>query len=68
MGAETRRNVIVSERAPEEELVALTRREDYDLVVLGSNLRPLSGRGFFGYRVEYVLQNAACPVVVLASS
>ncbi|MEA1930715.1 MAG: cation:proton antiporter [Euryarchaeota archaeon] len=68
IGADTRRNVIVSDRDPEAELVALTRREEYDLVVLGGNLRPLSGRAFFGYRVEYVFQNADCPVVVLASS
>jgi nucleotide-binding universal stress UspA family protein len=65
IGATTRRNVVVSEREPEKELVALTRREDYDLIVLRSNLRPLSGRAFFGYRVEYSLQNADCPVVVL---
>jgi nucleotide-binding universal stress UspA family protein len=59
---------VVSERDPEAELVALTQREDYDLIVLGSNLRPRSGRAFFGYRVEYILQNADCPVVVLAST
>ncbi|WP_227352941.1 cation:proton antiporter domain-containing protein [Haladaptatus salinisoli] len=68
MGAEVRTNVFVGENEPEEELVALASEEGYDLIVLGSNLRPLSGRAFFGHRAEYIVKHADCPVAVLASA
>lgn len=67
MGASVRTNVFVGERDPEQELVDLVAEKDYDLVVLGSNLRPLSGRAYFGHRVEYVVKHAECPVAILAS-
>ncbi|SEW01404.1 cation:proton antiporter domain-containing protein [Natrinema salifodinae] len=67
LGVAVDTNVIVGEREPEKELTALTRTEAYDLVLLGSSLRPLTGRAFFGHRVEYVFKHAACPVAVLAS-
>ena len=40
---------------------------DYDLIVIGSSLRAVSARAFFGHRVESMLKNAHCPVVVLSA-
>ncbi|WP_327050829.1 cation:proton antiporter domain-containing protein [Halomicrococcus gelatinilyticus] len=48
-------------------VAGLARRGVVDLVVLGSNWRPLSRRAFLGHRVEYVVRNADCPVAVLSS-
>ncbi|WP_129112851.1 cation:proton antiporter domain-containing protein [Halegenticoccus tardaugens] len=67
MGVDVRTSVFVGETDPEEEVVALADERGHDLVVLGSNLRPLSGRAFFGHRVEYIARNAPCPVAVVSS-
>ncbi|WP_101294288.1 cation:proton antiporter domain-containing protein [Halegenticoccus soli] len=66
-GVEVRTNVFVGEADAEEELVAYAAEGDYDLVVLGSNIRPLTGRAFLGHRVEYIVRNAPCPVAVISS-
>ena len=34
---------------------------------LGSSLRAVSARAFFGHRVENVLKNAPCPVILLSA-
>ncbi|WP_323171016.1 cation:proton antiporter [Natrialba sp. PRR66] len=52
---------------PGAALVALADRNDADLIVMGSNTRPISRRAFFGPNVEYVVTNAPCPVAVLNS-
>ena len=67
MGAVATTNAIEAEREPHEELVALAKSGDYDLVVLGSSIRPTTQRAFFGHRVEHVLRNAPCPTVVVSS-
>jgi nucleotide-binding universal stress UspA family protein len=40
-------------------------REKTDLILLGTDLRPGSERLFLGPRVERILQNAPCPVMVV---
>ena len=67
LGTRVTTNVIETEREPHEELVSLVAEGDYDLVVLGSSIRPTTQRAFLGHRVEHVLRNAACPVVVVSS-
>ena len=67
IGAPVTTNVIETEREPHEELVHLTAEGKYDLVVLGSSIRPTTQRAFFGHRVEHILQNAACSVTVVSS-
>jgi Kef-type K+ transport system membrane component KefB/nucleotide-binding universal stress UspA family protein len=52
---------------PEAVILELAR-DGIDLVVLGTDLRPASDRLFLGPRVERVLNNAACPVVVMNAS
>ncbi|AHG02269.1 hypothetical protein HALLA_20420 (plasmid) [Halostagnicola larsenii XH-48] len=66
LGAKVVTTVTVSDD-PGEELVDIADRTDADVVVMGSNTRPMTQRAFFGPNVEYVLTNAPCPVVVLSS-
>lgn len=68
LGAEVGTRVLVSEREPGVEILDLAAGNDDDLVVLGSSLRPLSGRAFLGHRAEYVLEHADRPVAVVAST
>jgi Kef-type K+ transport system membrane component KefB/nucleotide-binding universal stress UspA family protein len=61
-------NTIVLEGArPEELILSLAREGEYDLIVIGSSLRAVSARAFFGHRVESMLKNAHCPVVILSA-
>ena len=39
-------------------------RNDIDLMILGTNIRPGSHRLYLGPRVENLLKNAKCPVVI----
>jgi nucleotide-binding universal stress UspA family protein len=52
---------------PEELILKIAREGNYDLIVIGSSLRAVSARAFFGHRVESMLKNAHCPVVVLSA-
>jgi nucleotide-binding universal stress UspA family protein len=37
------------------------------MIVIGSSLRAVSARAFFGHRVESIFKNSPCPVVVLSA-
>jgi nucleotide-binding universal stress UspA family protein len=52
-------------RYPEEVIVETAVDNNIDLIVLSTDLRPGSHRLFLGPRVEYILQHAPCPVLVL---
>ncbi|MFH5843418.1 cation:proton antiporter [Haladaptatus sp. CMAA 1909] len=65
-GASVLTDVLTSEH-PVRAIVDRADETGADLVVLGSSLRPLSQRAFFGHRAEYVLENAPCPVAVVSS-
>ncbi|WP_129112848.1 cation:proton antiporter domain-containing protein [Halegenticoccus tardaugens] len=67
MGAEVKTRVIVGEDEPEQEIVDLADENGDDLILLGSNLRPITQRVFFGHRTEFIIKNADCPVVVISS-
>ena len=51
--------------APEAALLELAAKEEADLILLGTDLRPGSERLFLGPRVERILGSAPCPVVVV---
>lgn len=55
-------------RAPsaEQEILAAVSAGGADLLVLGASGRPLTGRPFLGHRVEFMIEHAAIPVVVIA--
>lgn len=52
---------------PETTIVEIAARDHFDLIILGTDVRPASERLFLGPRVETILKTAPCPVVVLNS-
>jgi len=50
---------------PEVVILEAARQQNIDLIVLGTDVRPASDRLFLGPRVERILKNAPCPVIVL---
>lgn len=50
---------------PEFEILKFARTKQVDLIVLGSNIRTVSGRAFFGHRADAILNKAQCPVAVI---
>ncbi len=52
-------------RNPDDAILQVAEREQIDLIVLGTDLRPGSTRLFLGPRVENILMRADCPVVIL---
>lgn len=53
---------------PESAIIDMAKQNNFDLIILGTDLRPGSTRLFFGPRVEYMLENAPCPVIILDSN
>ena len=53
--------------SPEQEILKFARQEQVDLIILGSNIRMITGRAFFGHRVDTILSLAECPVAILSS-
>jgi nucleotide-binding universal stress UspA family protein len=53
-------------KSPERTILNFARDESVDLIVLGSNIRMLTGRVFFGHRVDAILNNANCPVALIS--
>ncbi len=52
-------------RDAETVILSVAKEESMDLIVLGTDVRPGSGRLFLGPRVERILHDAPCPVLVL---
>lgn len=52
---------------PEKTIVSIANRENFDLIIIGTNVRSASEHLFLGPVTEYVLRNAACPVITLNS-
>lgn len=52
-------------REPERVILDVAARQAIDLIVLGTDVRTGTDRLFLGPRVERILENARCPVVVL---
>jgi Kef-type K+ transport system membrane component KefB/nucleotide-binding universal stress UspA family protein len=66
LGAEVEFKVLKG-ASPEREILNFARKEQVDLIILGSNIRMITGRVFFGHRVDAILSQANCPVAVLSS-
>jgi Kef-type K+ transport system membrane component KefB/nucleotide-binding universal stress UspA family protein len=58
---------ILTGNSPERLILSFAAAEQVDLIILGSNIRMLTGRVFFGHRVDAILSKANCPVAVLSS-
>ena len=54
--------------SPQREILTFARTEHVDLIVLGSNIRMITGRVFFGHLVDAILNRATCPVAVVSST
>jgi nucleotide-binding universal stress UspA family protein len=52
---------------PETIILDVAREYQMDLIILGTDVRPGSNRLFLGPRVERILKNAHCPVIVFNS-
>ncbi|MFP3913278.1 MAG: cation:proton antiporter [Actinomycetota bacterium] len=50
----------------EQEILDYARREDIDLLVLGTASRPMTNRPFFGHRISYIAENSPYPLVIVA--
>jgi Kef-type K+ transport system membrane component KefB/nucleotide-binding universal stress UspA family protein len=55
-------------RNPDSVILDTAREREVDLIIIGTDVRPGSQRLFLGPRVERILNNAPCPVVVLNAS
>ncbi len=53
---------------PEMEILKFARTKQVDLIVMGSSVRTISGRAFFGHRADAILNKAPCPVAVITLS
>jgi Kef-type K+ transport system membrane component KefB/nucleotide-binding universal stress UspA family protein len=62
------KTLVLKGTSPEREILTFARSEHVDLIVLGSNVRMVTGRVFFGHRVDAILSKAPCPVAVLSST
>ena len=67
LGAEVKTRVLTG-RSPEREILAFVQKEQVDLIILGSNIRSITGRVFFGHRVDVLLSRASCPVAIITAN
>jgi Kef-type K+ transport system membrane component KefB len=66
LGAIVRTEILTG--IPEFEILKFARNRQVDLIVLGSSVRTVSGRAFFGHRTDAILNKAVCPVAVITLS
>lgn len=59
--------MVVEGAQPEQEILRIATEGGYDLLVLGSSLRAVAVRAFFGHRIEHILKHTPCPVVLLSA-
>lgn len=55
-------------RNPDVVIIDVAKERSVDLIILGTDVRPGSQRLFLGPRVERILNNAPCPVLVVNAS
>lgn len=65
MNANVSADVLVADQ-PETAIVERAERSA-DLIVLASSRKPVTQRAFFGHRIDHVVANATCPVVVVGA-
>ena len=52
---------------PETVILEIAKENKFDLLILGSDVRPGSDKLYLGPRVEKILRNCTCPVIVVNS-
>ncbi len=68
MGAELSTRVEVTAAAIGPTVVALARSVDASLIVMRSDVQPVTRRAFMGHDLDHVLRHATCPVAVITRS
>jgi Kef-type K+ transport system membrane component KefB/nucleotide-binding universal stress UspA family protein len=58
------KGMVKNGNTPEDVIKEITESHDIDLIIVGTNIRPGSDRLYLGPRVENILRNASCPVIV----
>jgi Kef-type K+ transport system membrane component KefB/nucleotide-binding universal stress UspA family protein len=66
LGAEVHHQILEG-NSPEETIVEFAGHHEVDLIMLGSTIRLVTGRAFFGHRVDAILTKTHCPVAVISS-
>ncbi len=56
----------ILEGLPERAILNLASEDQVDLIVLGTSVRMVTGRVFFGHRVDAILNKASCPVALVS--
>ncbi|WP_138505439.1 cation:proton antiporter [Nostoc sp. PA-18-2419] len=64
LGADVK-TYILQGTSPEREILKFAQTKQVDLIILGSSIRMITGRVFFGHRVDAILNKAHCPVAVI---
>lgn len=59
--------VVEEGESPESVIPVFAQKNQIDLIILGTNVRPGSKRLYLGRRVESILANAPCPVLIFNS-
>ena len=59
---------VVKGALPEQTVLKFAQAEQIDLIVMGSSLRMITGRVFLGHRVDAILDQALCPVAIVAAT
>ena len=67
LGADVK-TYILQGTSPEKEILKFAQTQEVDLIILGSSIRMVTGRVFFGHRVDAILSKAHCPVAVITIS
>jgi nucleotide-binding universal stress UspA family protein len=57
--------VIERAESPEQSIYEFSKQNEIDLIIMGTNVRPGSRRLYLGHRVETILSESLCPVLVL---
>ena len=52
---------------PDSVILKMSSEKNFDLIILGTDVRPGSDKLYLGPRVERILNNASCPVIIVNS-
>jgi Kef-type K+ transport system membrane component KefB/nucleotide-binding universal stress UspA family protein len=67
MGVATEAVVEEGNQRPEDVIARIANENSMDLIVVGTSVRPASTRLYMGPRVENIIQQAQCPVLIFNS-
>ncbi len=52
---------------PDTVILKMSSEKKFDLIILGTDIRPGTDKLYLGPRVERILNNCTCPVLVINS-